>query len=149
MVLNARQDSEEANIILSAGQPGRITVATNMAGRGTDIQLSGGVVSAGGLHVILTEYHESSRIDRQLFGRGARQGDPGSYECIVSLTDELFERFGWHWLARIMQAAQNSEADPNCRSDSERRQTKSDEPPKMYPASNNGILGSNSISHAL
>jgi preprotein translocase subunit SecA len=72
---------------------GRVTVATNMAGRGTDIQLHPAVRSAGGLHVILTEYHESRRIDRQLFGRAGRQGDPGSYESIVALDDELFQRF--------------------------------------------------------
>lgn len=90
-VLNARQDSTEADIIAEAGRPGRVTVATNMAGRGTDILLAPGVAEAGGLHVILTEYHESSRIDRQLFGRSARQGDPGSYEVIASLEDELFK----------------------------------------------------------
>ena len=67
-----------------------MTVATNMAGRGTDIKLGPGVAERGGLHVILTEYHESPRIDRQLFGRAARQGDPGSGEAIVALDDELF-----------------------------------------------------------
>src|SRR5262249_19285554 len=80
-------------IVAGAGQPGRVTVATNMAGRGTDIQLHPAVRDAGGLHVILTEYHESRRIDRQLFGRAGRQGDPGSYESIVALDDELFQRF--------------------------------------------------------
>ncbi len=89
-VLNARQDEREAEIIAQAGQPGRITVATNMAGRGTDILLSREVRQAGGLHVILSEYHDSARIDRQLFGRAGRQGDPGSCEAIVSLDDELF-----------------------------------------------------------
>ena len=89
-VLNARQDAREAEIIAQAGQPGRITVATNMAGRGTDILLSPDVRKAGGLHVILTEFHDSARIDRQLFGRAGRQGDPGSCEAIVSLEDELF-----------------------------------------------------------
>jgi preprotein translocase subunit SecA len=93
VVLNARQDREEAQVVAQAGQPGRITVATNMAGRGTDIQLEPAVRVAGGLHVILTEYHESRRIDRQLFGRAGRQGDPGSYESIVALDDELFRRF--------------------------------------------------------
>lgn len=88
-VLNARQDMEEAEIIGQAGQPGQITVATNMAGRGTDIRLGSGVVDLGGLHVILTEQHEARRIDRQLFGRCGRQGDPGSSEAIVSLEDEL------------------------------------------------------------
>jgi preprotein translocase subunit SecA len=89
-VLNARQDAREAEIIKEAGQPGRITVATNMAGRGTDIGLSPEVRAAGGLHVILSEYHDAARIDRQLFGRAGRQGDPGSCEAIVSLDDELF-----------------------------------------------------------
>ncbi|HPU79886.1 preprotein translocase subunit SecA [Accumulibacter sp.] len=89
-VLNARQDAGEAAIIAQAGQPGRITVATNMAGRGTDIVLSTEVRQAGGLHVILSEYHDAARIDRQLFGRAGRQGDPGSCEAIVSLDDELF-----------------------------------------------------------
>lgn len=92
-VLNARQDRGEAEIIAAAGQPNRITVATNMAGRGTDIRLSRPVREAGGLHVILTEYHESTRIDRQLFGRGGRQGDPGGYECFAALDDEVLARF--------------------------------------------------------
>ncbi|MDR0575956.1 MAG: preprotein translocase subunit SecA [Candidatus Accumulibacter sp.] len=92
-VLNARQDACEAETVARAGEPGRITVATNMAGRGTDIKLSPEVERAGGLHVILTEFHESARIDRQLFGRSARQGNPGSVEAIVSLEDELFQRF--------------------------------------------------------
>lgn len=89
-LLNARQDADEAAIIAQAGQPGRITVATNMAGRGTDIVLSPEVRAAGGLHVILSEYHDAARIDRQLFGRAGRQGDPGSCEAIVALDDELF-----------------------------------------------------------
>jgi len=90
-VLNAKQDAREAEIIAQAGQIGRITVATNMAGRGTDIRLEPGVVERGGLHVIATERHEAGRIDRQLFGRCGRQGDPGSYEAIVSLQDELLK----------------------------------------------------------
>lgn len=92
-VLNARQDETEAEAVAQAGQPGRITVATNMAGRGTDIKLASEVEQAGGLHVILTEFHESARVDRQLFGRCARQGDPGSTEAIVSIDDELFRQF--------------------------------------------------------
>ncbi len=76
-VLNAKNHEIEAQIVAQAGQPGRVTVATNMAGRGTDIKLGDGVAELGGLHVIGTERHESRRIDRQLAGRCARQGDPG------------------------------------------------------------------------
>ncbi len=90
-VLNAKQDAEEAAIVAEAGQPGRITVATSMAGRGTDIALAPEVAAVGGLHVILTERHEAARIDRQLEGRCARQGDPGSCEAILSLDGVLFE----------------------------------------------------------
>jgi len=89
-LLNAMQDRDEAEIIARAGQPGTVTVATNMAGRGTDIRLGPGVAERGGLHVMLTEYHESRRVDRQLFGRSGRQGDPGSCEAVVSLEDEIF-----------------------------------------------------------
>jgi preprotein translocase subunit SecA len=88
-LLNARQDADEAAVVAAAGAPGCITVATNMAGRGTDIHLGPGVAERGGLHVILTECHASARIDRQLFGRGARQGDPGSAEMILAADDEL------------------------------------------------------------
>ncbi len=88
-VLNARQDKEEADIIARAGERAQITVATNMAGRGTDIHLGQGVAESGGLYVIATERHEARRIDRQLFGRCARQGDPGTCETIASLEDEL------------------------------------------------------------
>ena len=91
-VLNAVRHAEEAQIVAGAGRPGRITVATNMAGRGTDIKLGRGVADLGGLHVIATERHESGRIDRQLFGRSARQGDPGSAQAFVSLEDELVTR---------------------------------------------------------
>jgi preprotein translocase subunit SecA len=90
-LLNAKQDADEAAVIAAAGQAGSITVATNMAGRGTDIELAPGVAERGGLHVILTEYHDSTRVDRQLVGRCGRQGDPGSCEAIVSLEDSIFE----------------------------------------------------------
>jgi preprotein translocase subunit SecA len=90
VVLNAKQDREEAATVAAAGERGRVTVATNMAGRGTDIALGDGVEPLGGLHVVLTEYHDSPRVDRQLFGRAARQGDPGSGEAVVALDDELF-----------------------------------------------------------
>jgi preprotein translocase subunit SecA len=93
VVLNAHHDSAEAAIVAEAGKPGRITVATNMAGRGTDIKLATGVAERGGLHVILTEFYESARIDRQVIGRGGRQGDPSTYEMIVALEDDLFQSF--------------------------------------------------------
>jgi preprotein translocase subunit SecA len=89
-VLNASQDSQEAQIIERAGAQGAITVATNMAGRGTDIALDDRARKAGGLHVVLTAFHDSARIDRQLFGRAARQGDPGSVRAIVALDDPLW-----------------------------------------------------------
>ncbi|MEZ6126933.1 MAG: translocase [Planctomycetaceae bacterium] len=88
-VLNARYHEEEAEIVKHAGEAGRVTIATNMAGRGTDIILEDSVKKAGGLHVIATEMHSSKRIDRQLVGRSARQGDPGSYQFFLSLEDEL------------------------------------------------------------
>ena len=93
-VLNARQDSEEADIVAQAGQLGAVTVATNMAGRGTDIELSDAAKLAGGLHVILTAFHETARVDRQLYGRAGRQGDPGSSQSISALDDELYRHFG-------------------------------------------------------
>ena len=103
-VLNARQDQEEAEVVARAGERGRITVATNMAGRGTDIRLAPDVAALGGLHVLSTVRHDSTRIDRQLFGRCGRQGDPGSYQVIVSLEDEIFHGFFLshaRWLRRI------------------------------------------------
>jgi preprotein translocase subunit SecA len=103
VVLNARQDSDEAAIVAEGGQPGRITVATNMAGRGTDIVLAPGVAEAGGLHVILTEFSDSRRIDRQLFGRAGRQGEPGSFESVVALDDGLFQRYGGGLLGRAVR----------------------------------------------
>lgn len=92
-VLNATRHKEEANIILQAGKTGRITIATNMAGRGTDIILEKGVAEKGGLHVLATEFHEAGRIDRQLYGRTGRQGDPGSAVTFASMEDELAVRF--------------------------------------------------------
>ena len=91
-VLNASQTKQEAEIVAEAGHHGHITVATNMAGRGTDIKLAKGVAELGGLHVISTEPHGSFRVDRQLFGRAARQGDPGSAQLFASADDDLFMR---------------------------------------------------------
>jgi preprotein translocase subunit SecA len=93
-VLNAKLHELEAKIVEQAGQPRRVTIATNMAGRGTDIKLGPGVAEAGGLHVLGTERHEALRIDRQLAGRSARQGDPGSCQFFLSLEDELLEGLG-------------------------------------------------------
>jgi len=98
-VLNAVRHREEAQIVAGAGQTGRITVATNMAGRGTDIKLGRGVAKLGGLHVIASERNESARIDRQLFGRCARQGDPGSAQAIVCLEDEFVSRYAKNLVA--------------------------------------------------
>ena len=92
-ILNARRHKEEAVTVMQAGHRSRITIATNMAGRGTDIRLDPGVQELGGLHVIASEPHESARVDRQLFGRAARQGDPGSVLAIYSVEDPLFVRF--------------------------------------------------------
>ena len=88
-ILNARYHEQEAEIVKGAGEPGKVTIATNMAGRGTDIMLTDEVRAAGGLHVIATELHSSARIDRQLVGRAARQGDPGTFQFFLSLEDEL------------------------------------------------------------
>ncbi|MGZ8239720.1 MAG: preprotein translocase subunit SecA, partial [Methylobacter sp.] len=91
-VLNAKQNKHEAEIIARAGQSGNITVATNMAGRGTDIELDAHVIALGGLHVIAMARNDALRIDRQLYGRCARQGDPGSAEAFISLQDERIAR---------------------------------------------------------
>src|SRR4029078_2829316 len=93
-VLNAKYHLQEAEIISRAGQPGSVTISTNMAGRGTDIKLGPGVTAVGGLYVIGTERHESRRIDRQLRGRCARQGDPGMSRFYVSFEDDLMRNFG-------------------------------------------------------
>jgi preprotein translocase subunit SecA len=100
-VLNARFHEEEAKVVAEAGQPGRVTIATNMAGRGTDVKLGPGVAEAGGLHVLGTERHEAARIDRQLAGRAGRQGDPGSCQFFLSLEDELLEGLGAFWRDQI------------------------------------------------
>jgi preprotein translocase subunit SecA len=101
-VLNAKQHQREAQIIANAGLPGGITIATNMAGRGTDIKLGPGVKEAGGLHIVGTERHEARRIDRQLRGRAGRQGDPGSSRFYVSLEDDLMRLFGNERIANVM-----------------------------------------------
>ncbi len=93
-VLNARHHAQEAKVVAEAGQVGRVMIATNMAGRGTDIKPHADVIAAGGLHVLGTEWHDSRRIDRQLIGRAGRQGDPGSSQFYLSLEDELLENLG-------------------------------------------------------
>jgi preprotein translocase subunit SecA len=102
-VLNAKYHEQEAEIIKDAGQVGQVTIATNMAGRGTDIKLGGGVAENGGLHIIGTERHESRRIDNQLRGRSGRQGDPGSSRFYVSLEDEVMRLFGGDRMTNIME----------------------------------------------
>jgi preprotein translocase subunit SecA len=102
-VLNAKQHEREAAIIAQAGQPQTVTIATNMAGRGTDIVLGPGVREAGGLHILGTERHEARRIDNQLRGRAGRQGDPGSSQFYVSLEDELMRRFGSERISSLME----------------------------------------------
>jgi preprotein translocase subunit SecA len=102
-VLNAKYHQQEAEIVSRAGQRGSVTIATNMAGRGTDIKLGAGVADAGGLHVIGTERHEARRIDRQLRGRCARQGDPGSSHFFISLEDDLMRLFGSDKIVKYME----------------------------------------------
>lgn len=102
-VLNAKHHKSEAEIVAEAGQKGRVTIATNMAGRGTDIKLGPGVMEAGGLHIIGSERHESRRIDRQLRGRAGRQGDKGSSQFFISLEDDLMRLFGSDRIVGIME----------------------------------------------
>ena len=110
-VLNARRHAEEARVVATAGEAGKVTVATNMAGRGTDIKLGEGVPQAGGLHVICTELHESARIDRQLVGRCARQGDPGSFRQFMALDDDVIRAgFGPRVAARYQRLGAASPA---------------------------------------
>jgi preprotein translocase subunit SecA len=101
-VLNAKQHQREAEIVAEAGQKSGVTIATNMAGRGTDIKLGEGVREVGGLAIIGTERHESRRVDRQLRGRAGRQGDPGSSKFYVSLEDDLMRLFGSERIAGVM-----------------------------------------------
>jgi len=102
-VLNAKYHQQEAEIVQSAGQPGAVTIATNMAGRGTDIKLGAGVPDVGGLFILGTERHESRRIDRQLRGRAGRQGDPGASRFYLSLEDDLMRLFGSERISGLMQ----------------------------------------------
>jgi preprotein translocase subunit SecA len=111
-VLNAKYHQMEAEIVARAGQPGAVTIATNMAGRGTDIKLGPGVPERGGLHVLGTERHEARRIDRQLRGRCARQGDPGSSRFYISLEDDLMRLFGSGRIANIMEKVGMEEGEP-------------------------------------
>jgi len=111
-VLNAKYHAEEAEIIARAGQPGAVTIATNMAGRGTDILLGEGVPELGGLHIIGTERHEARRIDNQLRGRAGRQGDPGSSQFYLALDDDLMRRFGSENIMGMMDRLGFSEDEP-------------------------------------
>jgi preprotein translocase subunit SecA len=111
-VLNAKHHEQEAQIIAEAGHPGRVTIATNMAGRGVDIKLGEGVVGKGGLHIIGTERHESRRVDNQLRGRAGRQGDPGSSRFYLSLEDDLLRIFGSDRISPIMEKLGMEEGEP-------------------------------------
>ncbi len=111
-VLNAKHHAQEAEIVAQAGQVGKVTIATNMAGRGTDIKLGEGVVELGGLHILGTERHESRRIDNQLRGRSGRQGDPGSSRFYLSLEDDLMRLFGSDRLSGLMQKLGMQEGEP-------------------------------------
>jgi preprotein translocase subunit SecA len=102
-VLNAKQHQREAEIVAFAGQPGAVTITTNMAGRGTDIKLGAGIVDKGGLFILGTERHESRRIDRQLRGRSGRQGDPGTSKFFLSLEDDLMRLFGSDRISSVME----------------------------------------------
>jgi preprotein translocase subunit SecA len=110
-VLNAKYHQQEAEIVARAGQRGAVTIATNMAGRGTDIKLGSGVAEVGGLHVLGTERHEARRIDRQLRGRCSRQGDPGSSHFFVSLEDDLMRLFGSDRIVKMMEKIGFEEGD--------------------------------------
>ncbi|TMF25515.1 MAG: preprotein translocase subunit SecA [Chloroflexi bacterium] len=111
-VLNAKQHEREALIVAKAGQPGAVTIATNMAGRGTDIVLGEGVAKAGGLHIVGTERHESRRIDNQLRGRSGRQGDPGSSRFFLALDDDLMRIFGGERIKNMMNMLRVGDDEP-------------------------------------
>ena len=117
-VINAREHEREADVVAVAGKPGAVTIATNMAGRGTDIHLDPESVKAGGLHVVATEMHSSARIDRQLVGRAARQGDPGSFRFFLSLEDELLRCYSPRRRKRLLDA---SRGQPDARGELPRR----------------------------
>ncbi|HAH47230.1 MAG TPA: translocase [Planctomycetaceae bacterium] len=108
-ILNAKYHEQEAEIVRKAGEPARVTIATNMAGRGTDILLKDDVRANGGLHVIATEMHTSARIDRQLIGRSARQGDPGHYQFFLSLEDELLRCLEMNQIQKLVKSAKADE----------------------------------------
>jgi preprotein translocase subunit SecA len=111
-VLNAKHHEKEAEIVADAGQPGAVTISTNMAGRGTDIKLGEGVKEVGGLHILGTERHESRRIDNQLRGRSGRQGDPGSSRFYMALEDDLLRIFGGERITGIMEKLGMQEGEP-------------------------------------
>jgi preprotein translocase subunit SecA len=106
LILSARHHAHEAEVVAHAGERGRVTIATNMAGRGTDIKPTPEVKAAGGLHVLGTERHEARRVDNQLAGRSGRQGDPGSCQFFLSLEDELLEGLGPERQARLREVGQ-------------------------------------------
>lgn len=110
-ILNAKHHQREAEIVAEAGKPGAVTIATNMAGRGTDIKLGDGVKESGGLAIIATERHDSRRVDRQLRGRAGRQGDPGSSQFFVSLEDKLMRLLNSQRIARVMDMMGHKEGD--------------------------------------
>ncbi|MFK7916179.1 MAG: hypothetical protein AB8B93_19865 [Pseudomonadales bacterium] len=110
-VLNARQDENEAEVVAQAGTRGSITIATNIAGRGTDIPVADAICEIGGLHVIVAQLNDNRRIDRQLVGRCARQGDPGTYQYLISLDDELLQRYTASRLGRLRQVKKMTPTD--------------------------------------
>ena len=112
-ILNAKTEADEAGIIAQAGQKGQVMIATNMAGRGTDILLDEEVKELGGLYIIGTERHESGRIDMQLRGRSGRQGDPGTSQFIISLEDDLFTYYDEEQHERYLKKAKTDKEWPS------------------------------------